>query len=144
MKKFIRTLWELPQNAVGALVKRISKAEPFVSYKDAEVYSWRINGGLSLGKHIFVPFSRSDLDIVPDLGCYTLPRSVEEYIKHEYGHTLQSKRLGWLYLLVIALPSLTWAGCFGEYRKKTGTSYYDFYTERWANELGGVEREGKK
>lgn len=27
-------------------------------------------------------------------------------IKHEYGHTIQSKYLGWLYLIIIGLPSI--------------------------------------
>ena len=60
----------------------------------------------------------------------------EELIKHEYGHTIQSKYLGWLYLPVIALPSLIWAGFFGWYREDNGIDYYDFYTEKWANKLG--------
>lgn len=64
----------------------------------------------------------------------------EETIMHEYGHTRQSMLLGPLYLLVIGLPSFIWAGCFDNYRSKHNKSYYDFYTESWADKLGGVER----
>lgn len=131
MKKFIAATWELPQNALGALVRAACKAAPYTTYKDAEVYSWDINGGMSLGKYIFVPFR-----IAPP-NC----KRVQEYIKHEYGHTVQSKYLGWFYLLVIGLPSLIWAQCFGWYWSQEGRSYYDFYTESWANKLGGVESE---
>lgn len=127
--KFIQYTWELPQNIVGVIIKHIFKATPYTTYKDATVYSWSIKGGLSLGKHIFIPFKDTDSGA----------ENVQEYIKHEYGHTEQSKRLGWLYLPVIVLPSLVWAGYFKWY-KKTNKSYYWFYTEKWADKLGGVER----
>ena len=104
---------------------KVFKAKYRSTYCDAGVYAWDINGGMSLGKYIFVPKKGVDMDLV----------------KHEYGHTIQSKYLGWFYLLVIGLPSLIWAWCFEEYRRKTNTSYYWFYTERWANKLGGVQAE---
>ena len=74
-------------------------------------------GGLSLGEYIFLNNNRV------------------ASIKHEYGHSIQSKYLGPLYLLVIGIPSLIWA-IFG----KRGDAYYAFYTERWADKLGGVDR----
>ena len=129
-KQFLKNTWQLPQNTVGLIVKKICKATPYTTYKDANVYSWKISGGISLGKHIFVPFANEDPEMY----------AVQQYIKHEYGHTVQSKYLGWFYLLVIGLPSLVWAGCFKWYREKTGTSYYDFYTESSADFLGGVYR----
>ena len=117
-------LWQFPQNIVGCIVKRIFNAQYKLTYKSAKVYVWNRKDGISLGEYIFVP-SFAD----------------EDYIKHEYGHTVQSHYLGVLYLLVIGLPSIVWAGCFKSYRKKHGISYYSFYTERWANTLGGVTRE---
>ena len=129
-ENFILTTWQLPQNIAGLIAKKIFKATPYTIYKDTNVYSWSLKSGVSLGNHIFVPFKTAD------------PTSdhVQQYIKHEYGHTVQSKYLGWFYLLVIGLPSFVWAGCFEWYRKKTGKSYYWFFTERWADRLGGVER----
>ena len=130
----LKAIWELPQNILGAIVKKVCKAEFYATYKDAKVYCWKIYGGMSLGKYIFVPnyykFSPPE----------NMHPSILRTIKHEYGHTMQSKRLGWLYLLVIGAPSLIWAQCFEWYWTKTGKSYYDFYTESWANKLGGVER----
>lgn len=123
IKKIIKAVWELPQNVLGAIVKKVCKAKPSAVYKGAVVHIWNINGGMSLGKYIFVPLKAN-----------------ARYIMHEYGHTVQSKYLGWLYLLVIGAPSFIWANCFEGYRKKTGKSYYDFYTEKWADKLGGVER----
>ena len=130
MKVFIKAIWELPQNVLGFIIKIVCRAAPYTTYKDANVYSWNIEGGMSLGRYIFVPFKTTDPD---DYG-------VQQYIKHEYGHTMQSKYLGWFYLLVIGLPSIIWAGCFEQYRQKTGTSYDNFFTENWADKLGDVDK----
>lgn len=134
---FIKATWELPQNALGAAVKKICKAEIYATYKDATVYCWKLYSGMSLGKYIFVPSYY--MKTPPD----KMHPSILHTIKHEYGHTVQSKYLGWLYLLVIGAPSLIWAQCFMRYRAKTKMSYYDFYTEKWADRLGGVERSKK-
>ncbi len=145
-KGLIKATWEVPQNMLGSIIKRVCKATPITTYKDATVYYWNISGGMSLGKYIFVPFRYdgtryyipTDSGIQRDV--YLPTDYAENFIKHEYGHTIQSKYLGWLYLLVIGAPSLIWANCFGKYREKTGKSYYDFYTEKWADKLGGVDR----
>lgn len=129
-KSSAKVLWELPQNIVGAIVKKVSGARFCTTYKDANVYTWKMMAGLSLGKYIFTPFEEKHMRF----------NYVKEHIKHEYGHCIQSKMLGWFYLFVIAIPSIIWAGCFNWYREKTGTSYYDFYTESSADRLGGVKR----
>ena len=51
---------------------------------------------------------------------------------------MQSRMLGWLYLFVIGIPSILWAAWWNEGQNR---SYYSFYTERWADRLGGVERD---
>ena len=72
------------------------------------------------------------------LGCYVFVGLNSEYrktVKHELGHTIQSKILGPLYLIVIGIPSITYCGLrriSPSLRKK---NYYDFYTEKWANNL---------
>ena len=129
--KFIKTIWELPQNLLGAIILKVTKAEVYrLNWCNCNIYSWKIDRGLSLGKYIFIPFKTT----TPPIGV------VMDYIKHEHGHSIQSQYLGWLYLLVIALPSFIWCNCFDGYRKKHGVSYYDFYTEKWADKLGGVDR----
>lgn len=129
--KIIKTIWEFPQNALGYIILKMTKAEHYFNYEKANVYCWTISGGLSLGKYIFVPF-RTDTP--------THIYGVQRYVKHEYGHSMQSKYLGRFYLIVIGLPSLIWCGCFEKYRAKHGISYYSFYTEKWADMLGGVKR----
>ena len=123
LKKLIFSIWELPQNIFGFGAKLIFKTTPVAVFSDVTVYKWNGPGGVSLGKYIFVD-NPANLNMV----------------KHEYGHRLQSKKLGPIYLLVIGLPSFGWAWFGNGYRKKTGRSYYWFYTEAWADKLGGIER----
>lgn len=129
LKNFIRATWELPQHIAGFIVTKIYKAQYVSDYKTAKVYHWDHKKGhsMSLGKYIFM----------------YRPSNIKT-LKHEYGHTIQSKYLGWLYPIVIGLPSFVWCNCFEGYRERKGKSYYSFYTEKWADKLGGVERGEKK
>ena len=67
----------------------------------------------------------------------------EKTIRHEgIGHPRQSRMLGPLYLLVIGLPSLLHAAFNGVLNccDRHPEGYYHFYTEKWADRLGGVKR----
>lgn len=136
MKKSLNWLWCFPQNLIGFVLYVICKAKgrQLFKYKDANVAVWNICSGASFGNFIFIPLWVM-LDTEPDK---------ENYIKHEYGHTLQSRKLGWLYLLMIMAPSMIWNALFEGYRQRKGIDYYSFVTEKWANELGGVPTNTKK
>lgn len=122
--KVLRYIWELPQNLLGLLLRAIYKGTDS-EYEGAVVRrSLKMQGGISLGRYIIVSRFASKTTVM-----------------HEYGHCLQSRSLGWLYLLVIGLPSIVWAGLYGTVVKATKNGYYRWYTERWADRLGGVERE---
>lgn len=119
MKKALLYLWCLPQNCLGLLLRLIYKGNDSI-YEDAIVRrSTKFPGGISLGRYIIVN-----------------QWSSKKNVMHEYGHCIQSRYLGWLYLLVIGLPSIlhAWLCPCKEH------SYYDFWTEKWADKLGGVER----
>lgn len=118
---FLVWIWCFPQQLLGLLVKLFTRAE-----RRDDFYAYKIRrGSLSLGEYVFLcPAHQGDGTI----------------LMHEHGHTKQSYILGWLWLPVIGIPSLVWAGCFGWLRKKYKVSYYSFYTEKWADKLGGVER----
>lgn len=121
MKLIFTWIWCFPQMLIGWIVKMVTKAR-----KNGDHYEWNIQrGSASLGTYVFL--------------CPVHYNS-ETTLKHEFGHTKQSYILGWLYMPLIFLPSLIWAGCFEKYRRKTGKSYYSFYTERWADKLAGIER----
>lgn len=116
--------WALPQNLLGLIVfviSLLSGRKLAFRYNVSPVILTRRIYGLCLGIFIFVQDSDN-----PTL------------VRHEYGHTLQSLILGPLWLLVIGLPSIIWAGLFSGYRKSRQISYYSFYTESWANRLGGI------
>lgn len=123
LKTLILFVWQLPQNLLGALLRVIYRGED-CTYKGATVRRCDyMRGGISLGKYIIV-------------GC----NAGDNTIMHKYGHCKQSLRLGWLYLLIVGLPSILWAASYGLLIKPTTNGYYLFYTEYWADKLGGVER----
>ena len=119
-------VWQLPQNLLGLIVglflkgKRRLQDFPGVPSAIRITGADNMYGGLSLGNFV-----------------YLRPPAYDKMIRHEYGHCLQSRLLGPFYLLVIGLPSLLWALWWHPGRS---VSYYTFYTERWADRLGGVER----
>ena len=117
--------WGLVQTLLGAVVWLACPGCPHSRYRGAVVTRWRGRRGLSLGLFVFLP-EEEDAHL----------------LAHEYGHTLKSLLLGPLYLPVIGLPSLVWAGLPTLERRRTRrkTSYYAFYTERWADRWGGVAR----
>ena len=121
---FFLYLWQLPQNLLGLLLVEVVRPEQTHDFKGVLVhYASRMRGGISLGRHLIVAEHFKDYNGRTEA--------------HEWGHSLQSRILGPLYLLVIGLPSLVWAAWWNEGR---GVSYYSFYTEKWADKLGEVER----
>ena len=116
-----QAVWGMPQTVVGAtmfwLLRRTNR---WTRFRSAYVMEWALDAGLSMGLFIFLPRG-----------------SARSLLVHEYGHTIQSLMLGPLYLLVVVLPSLAWAGLprMQRFRDARQVSYYRFYTERWANKL---------
>lgn len=118
-------IWQAPQNVAG-LVFRLIYGWVAILFRGVDVVvSDRFPGGISLGRTIVVkrPYLAN-----PDTW------------KHEYGHTRQSLYLGPFYLFVVGIPSLLWAWYWNPSR---GGSYYSFFTEKWADKLGGVVRSKK-
>lgn len=123
MKKVLLYIWEAPQNILGLLLRLIYKGHDSL-YEDAIVRrSVKMRGGISLGRYIIIN-----------------QFATQKTLKHEYGHTIQSRRLGWFYLLLVGLPSIVWAGLYGSVIKPTVNGYYRFITECSADRLGGVDR----
>ena len=125
MKRIVAILlwiWQAPQNVAG-LVFRLIYGWAAILFRGVDVVvSDRFPGGISLGRTIVVkrPYLAN-----PDTW------------NHEYGHTRQSLYLGPFYLFVVGIPSLLWAWYWNPSR---GGSYYSFFTEKWADKLGGVVR----
>lgn len=114
-------LWGLPQNLLGFLLMIYHCKNRRSTYRECVVIHWGGTGSMSLGMFLF-------------LGNAKDPR----VLIHEYGHAIQSLILGPLYLPVIGIPSFIWCNLpqFRKMRKETGVSYYRFYPESTANDLG--------
>ena len=124
VRNLILFIWQLPQHLlailyIGYLVMMCKDLGVDSRYKQAIVIPCVMRGAVTLGCYVFVG----------------LNSEYRKTVKHELGHTIQSKMLGPLYLIVIGIPSITYCGLrriFPSLRKK---NYYDFYTEKWANNL---------
>lgn len=119
--KILLWIWQLPQNIIGVLMKTFLSINCFGTVKDVNYYvTDSIKGGVTLGEYIF-------------LGARASTKQLTKY--HEYGHVRQSRMLGPVYLLVIGLPSIirAWLNWYKD--------YYKFYTESWADKLGGIVRD---
>ena len=123
-------IWQLPQHLLGLLLLAVYGRSSTIGFKGEYHrapsslihFSKKMKGGISLGRYIILSESFD-----ADFNTWA----------HERGHSIQSMILGPLYLIVIGLPSLIWAAIF---RPGNGRNYYAFYTESWADKLGGVHR----
>lgn len=112
-------LWQLPQNLLGLLLLLFLVGEQKHRIKNIDFYYAKsFSGGISLGQYII------------------LGHENEKSVRHEYGHCVQSKILGPLYLLIIGMPSIVHAWLHES--QCIGKSYYHFWTESWANRIVGL------
>lgn len=125
MMEILKYFWQLPQ-LIAAFIYYwylMSKDEILdtCTCQGAIVFIKRKScGSITLGSHIFLS-----------------PRATDTTVRHEWGHTRQSLTLGPLYLIVIGIPSIIWAAI---HRAIAPNKPYNwFYTEAWANKLGGVD-----
>lgn len=129
--KFLMYIWQLPQHLLGLLVIFVMRAK-YDNVNGVYISSSKkyMMWGVSLGKYIIFK------------GCTPGLNS----IWHERGHSIQSKYLGPLYLIVVGIPSFV-RNIYGRIFKKSrllAIDYYDWYysqyPENWADKLGGVIR----
>ncbi len=128
--------WELPQNALGAAALALQLARGRVRSLGVsrERLMIELEGGAAVSLGFFVFHTSSDNEFVP-VG--------PENEAHEFGHSVQSRRLGPLYLPLIGLPSVLRVAYAVTYKIRYGTRwahYYDGYPEDEADALGGVDR----
>ena len=128
MKEVLKYIWQLPQNLCGLLYKTYLIKKKAITksatINGIDIYKKKTTGGVSLGKYVFV---------------YNKYRDISKVVLHEIGHTKQSLMLGPLYLIIIGLPSIIWAGLHSYNSVFSKINYYSFYTEKWANKLIGLK-----
>ncbi len=135
MKKgvlFLLILWQFPQTLcawVYLLYLKIAGIECTMLDDTVRVVAKMPKGagGVSFGEYIFVKKS-----------CYS-----QNTIKHEKGHSKQSRMLGWLYLLIVALPSMI-LNRMSARDPEFAKNYFNRFPENWADRLGGVVRESEE
>lgn len=129
MQRLIKVLlyiWQLPQNILGL----------FCSL-GGERRAWKRDDG------VFIFYTKPFFHSGVSLGNYIIVDSIVpthiDTIKHETGHQKQSLYLGWLYLIIIGLPSFI-GNIYSRIKHKDNEWYYNQPWEHWADKLGGVER----
>ena len=96
---------------------------------------------------MILPYLVRSVDCGISLGTIIILSTIhnETTLKHEYGHTKQSLIFGWLYLLVIGLPSISMnilsSILFKRGKPKFALNYYNRWPENWADKLGNVNRQ---
>lgn len=130
MIKFLLWIWQLPQNLAGWIYSRFAKNKIFVNGTTV-YFAPCFDAGITLGQYIILDYLYEGIN--PDV--------LLKIIKHEYGHSIQSKYLGWFYLVVVGIPSVIRNIMSRMNPKKYNSDwYYSGYPEKWADKLGGVKR----
>lgn len=126
--------WELPQN-IGGLATylnlrrkgKILKTE----FAQERFFIETPHRGVSLGLFVFWT-RRSNRH-------KNLPNDCK---MHEFGHSIQSRMLGPLYLVIVGLPSAVRHLYSIWHIRQTGKNwdaYYAGFPENWADKLGGIK-----
>ena len=123
--------WELPQQIVSVITAEftnlIGGIEGVFGYSNGSIVlnnKWMLPGeGFTMGNIITVGFS-------------TYQSSIEyiSTLKHEFGHYIQSRRFGPLWIPLFGIPSIGRAGLWSV--GIVGGEYDSFYTESNATKLG--------
>jgi hypothetical protein len=130
--------WEGPQSLLGLLLLGVMRARGQVrSIEHLPDGRQLVEGealGVSLGAYVF--WARCD--------PFGDPFELDLLRAHELGHTVQSRRLGPLYLPTVGVVSPSRALYAMAYRRRTGRGwarYYDSWPEAAADRHGGIVRQ---
>lgn len=128
-------VWESPQSLLGALALGAHVVRKTVSSvqwrRERIMVSLSSDGAVSLGWFVF--YSSTDNRYIP-VGL--------ENEDHEWGHSLQSRRYGLLYLPLVGVPSVLRVGYAIAHKhlfNRRWNGYYSGWPERQADLLGKVD-----
>ena len=125
--KILRWIWEFPQCLLGILFIGWYNVTYKETFNGIKIYAGKFPGGISLGLYILM-----------DETSWKYNRG--QIKEHEYGHTRQSLKWGWLYLPTVGLCSVGWNVLRKMSSKLRSKSYYSVWPESEADALGGVNR----
>ena len=137
LQAFTRFWWELPQLWAGYMVSQwrvifgqIDRVESLggVTFAIAEKSPGGVSMGMSLGPYVNIWLPEG---VIGDFDRHVRLHS-GQLLMHEFGHTVDSMRWGWLYVPVIGLPSLLsqWVEIV---TRGSRHQHRHLYAERWAN-----------
>lgn len=122
-------VWQFPQHIVGFIMSCIWRTKVFRDvemqdgvHENVRFYMYPYNS-VSLGDYRFIRYNSGDLTY-----------------RHETGHSVDSRRWGWLYLLVIGLPSAMTNLLFRIPSINAKYNYYHTPWEKSADRNAGIER----
>ena len=129
ISKILLWLWQLPQNVIALIYYAICKIDGITEvfeFKGRKIIVKKSRDSVSLGDYLFI-------------STYAFRNQCTTVIFHEYGHSVQSRYLGPLYFIVIGIPCLLHILVRALSKRARKKDYYSFFTEKWANILGGLE-----
>jgi len=129
----MKYFWQLPQNILGLVLILIFRGKYQYDYNDRKVYYVSGDFAMSLGMYILV--SRKWMANYNE----NYLEAIDRLLAHEYGHCRQSMYLGWLYLIVVGIPSFA-MNRISVHNRNFSKNYYNRWPENWADKLGGVQR----
>jgi len=136
-------IWQFPQTLVGAILVVLLQAEKRThTNKNGVEIVWYL---YDKDKNWFTKFISG-----VSLSCFILlceRGGTPVTIEHEYGHSIQSQYLGWFYLPIVGIYSAIFCNMWQRWTQDDWNWYdkhYWYYitrwTESWADNLGGVNR----
>lgn len=124
-------IWQLPQILLGIICLCIFRNKEEYTNPYNHITVWKISSKGLFGNACF---STGPIIVVCSKDVS------ENTLRHETGHSKQSIYLGWLFHIIISIPSV----CRFWYRRifnKSQEWYHSGYPENWADNLGGVGKD---
>lgn len=118
-------IWQLPQILLGLAFLLVFRNKEIYTNPYNNITVWKISSGTAFGNACF---SSGPIIVVKE-------GAKEETLMHETGHSKQSIYLGWLFHIVISIPSVCrfW---INKLIIKDNKWYHSGYPENWADKLG--------
>ena len=149
MKKIFLFIWQFPQNILGKIMSKQWKKwfKPITGKELDWIKEWEKE--LNVKIYAVTEESHEARPLLRGISSHSWGRRIcivfdpdltytAKMIKHEYGHSIQSKHWGWFYLPVVGLVS-----AIRNIRcriKDDWTGYYEGFPEKQADRLGCVKR----
>ncbi len=118
-----RLIWEQPQTLIGNAIAHILNGVWFIEGAFADNGATILSGRVPMARGVcygtFILAENKDKETPKKLAIAGRQSATHKLLRHEYGHYLQSRESGWLYLFKYGIPSaakLQWPETDAEFR----------------------------